>query len=135
MNTTDDGPAPSLGTVLRDARAQSALSIRDLAEKSGLSIGQLSKLENDHVKTINPAHLAALAGPLQVPISRLYAAAGYTIGELADHEADLIEKLKALSPEAFQSVVDLVEDYLEGGPNEPIPIAVTTDDEPGSSNE
>lgn len=129
----NDEPGPMLGDVLKQGRMSAGLSVRALSEQAGISLGQLSKLENDRVKKVNPAHLAAVAGPLNIPVSRLYAAAGYALTELADHESDLVEKLKGLSPEAFQSVVDLVEDYLALGSNETqvafVPVEI---DEPNS---
>lgn len=134
MTNNDEGdPGASLGDVLRHARTDARLSVRELSERSGISIGQVSKLENDHVKKINPAHLAALAGPLGLPISDLYGAAGYTVSELADHEADLIDKLKSLSPEAFQSVVDLIEDYLDRGAGHTAPALATVESDDSST--
>lgn len=114
----NDEPGPTLGDVLKQGRISAGLSVRALSEQAGISLGQLSKLENDRVAKVNPAHLAAVAGPLNIPVSRLYGAAGYELTELADHESDLVQKLKGLSPEAFQSVVDLVEDYLALGSND-----------------
>lgn len=137
-NHENDDPEPTLGDVLRQGRARAGLSVRGLSEQAGISLGQLSKLENGHVKKVNPAHLAAVAGPLELPISRLYAAAGYTVTELADHESDLVEKLKGLSPEAFQNVVNLVEDYLAFGPdNAQVAFVPVEIDEPNNdtSNE
>ena len=137
-NHRNDEPGPSLGGVLKQGRISAGLSVRALSEQAGISLGQLSKLENDLVKKVNPAHLAAVAGPLNIPVSGLYAAAGYALTEQADHESDLVETLKGLSPEAFQSVVALVEDYLAIGSNESqvafVPVEI---DEPNNdiSNE
>lgn len=100
----------TLGALLRDLRRSAGLSVRTLSEMTGLSLGQLSNLENDRIKTVNPAHLAVLADPLGVSIYTLYKAAGYRSPEsLADLEPELIARLSELPAAALERLSDFVD--------------------------
>lgn len=102
----------TLGSMLKQARVERGLTIAKLSQEAGIAVGQVHKLENDQVKKVNPAHLAALAGPLGVPWVRLYTAAGYQVSELQDQEEALVKRLRQLSPEALNSVTRLLDEYL-----------------------
>lgn len=94
---------PTLGWVIRRRRADQGMTIAQLAERSGLSVGQIHKLENDKVQKVNPAHLALLAEPLDIPVYRLWAVAGFrTPQELSDLTEDFEEKLAQLPRAALE---------------------------------
>lgn len=114
-STNDDDPVKTLGEVLQRGRSHAGLSVRALSEQAGVSVGQLSKLENDQVKKVNPAHLAAIAGPLELPLARLYAAAGYDLTDLAPLEPELVQRLMELSPDALNSITKMLNDLVTSG--------------------
>lgn len=66
QNRAENGWAVKWGQLLRMARQIAGLSLNDLAARSGLSKGYLSKLESAHPSAANPsrATLAALARSL-----------------------------------------------------------------------
>ena len=106
---------PTLGQLIKHERLRAGIPFRVLSERSGVSKGQLHKLESDRVQKPNAAHLAAIAGPLKVPVSQLYMAAGYDIGELPSTESELTRKLRDLSPSALTSVARLVDQFIASG--------------------
>lgn len=53
-------PAPTIGNVLRAARNQSALALREVAARADMDAGMLSKFENGH-RIPNESQLRALA--------------------------------------------------------------------------
>lgn len=58
----------SVGTKIREARKEGNLTLRDLSERSGLSVSQLSKLENGKARlTVDVALI--IAGVLHVPVA------------------------------------------------------------------
>jgi transcriptional regulator with XRE-family HTH domain len=68
----------SLGARLRRAREAKSLSIRDLAELSGIGRSTLLDLEQDRVANPNAGTLTRLADELEIESADLFAAAGYT---------------------------------------------------------
>ncbi len=68
---TEPTPAVNVGYALRKLRAQRDLSIRALAEKSGLAINTLSLIENDKTSP-SVATLQQLAIALEVPITAFF---------------------------------------------------------------
>lgn len=106
----------SLGEVLKRERGRAGLSIRALAKQSGISLGQLSKLENDQVAKVNPAHLAVLAASLDVPLHRLYAAAGYDSPEtLQALEPELVARLAELPSESLDRIAQFLDELIRDG--------------------
>lgn len=119
---------PTLGELIKHERLRTGLPFRVLSEQSGLSKGQLHKLESDKVQKPNAAHLAAIAGPLRVPVSHLYRAAGYDIGEQLGEDSDLIKKLSELAPSALASVARLVDKFIASA-DQATPIQVRIEGE------
>jgi transcriptional regulator with XRE-family HTH domain len=70
-------PEPSMGTMLKEARAAHDLSLQDVAQRAGCSAGYVHKLEMDRVRTPSPRVLAGLAEALALTYGDLMHAAGY----------------------------------------------------------
>jgi len=66
-----------LRTALQRARAISGLSLRQVAERSGLTKATISRLENGQIASPKPDHLQRLARALEVDVEDFYAAAGF----------------------------------------------------------
>ncbi|MBF6188910.1 helix-turn-helix domain-containing protein [Nocardia farcinica] len=102
-----------LGSLIRDARIKAGFTFRALSEASGVAQGQISKLEKGQVLKVNPAHIAALAEPLDLSLYDLYAAAGYKTPESISRLAgDLEDKIRQLPPEAITRLERYVEALL-----------------------
>lgn len=67
----------SLGTTLRRCREEQGLSLRELEQRTGLSNGYLSFLENDKVKQPKPQVLFKLSEGLGIPYPDLMRLVGY----------------------------------------------------------
>ncbi len=64
-----------LREVIREAREELELSIRELARRSGISAGQISRIESGDVDKPSPSTLSALAAALgRSPVPLLYLA-------------------------------------------------------------
>lgn len=74
----------SFGSYLKSLREQNNFSQRDLAEKSGVSNAEISRLETGGRKKPSPIVLKALAPCLGVAYAELMQQAGYT-EETVDH--------------------------------------------------
>ena len=71
--------APSLGTLLRQAREVRGLSSSDAARAAGISAAYLSKLESDAVKKPSPHVLHQLSEALAIPYAELMRLSGYLV--------------------------------------------------------
>jgi len=71
--------APSMGTVLRQARDVRELSAVDAARAAGISAAYLGKLESDAVKRPSPHVLHQLSEALAVPYAELMRLSGYHV--------------------------------------------------------
>lgn len=71
--------APSIGTVLRQARDVRELSAVDAARAAGISAAYLGKLESDAVKRPSPHVLHRLSEALAVPYAELMRLSGYRV--------------------------------------------------------
>lgn len=90
-----------LSRLLKSRRQELGLSFGQLAEASGIVRGQLFKLEQGQVQKVQPAQLAALAEPLQLPLADLYAAAGFELPtELPSFTPYLRTRYRDLPPAA-----------------------------------
>ena len=69
--------AETLGAMLRRCRDANALTLRDVEERTGLSNGYLSLLENDKVRQPKPPVLYKLAEALGASYPELMERAGY----------------------------------------------------------
>lgn len=67
-----------LVSLLAEARQRSGLSVRDLAERSGIPKSTLLRIEMGEVANPKPGVLDALATALDLDPSDVHAAAGYT---------------------------------------------------------
>jgi transcriptional regulator with XRE-family HTH domain len=70
---------PSIGPILRRARAVRQLSAADAARAADISPAYLSKLENDAVKRPSPHVLNQLGRALGVPYAELMRLCGYPV--------------------------------------------------------
>ena len=66
-----------LSAILRRERARAGLTVRGLAEKSGLVVSTVSRLESGLVAEPRPSHLQKLAQALSIDVEELYAEVGY----------------------------------------------------------
>src|SRR4051812_13438293 len=71
-----DGPS-SLGERLRDVRAKSGQSLRDVARRGDMNSGYLSQLERGDVEQPKPAALQKVARAYDLPFPTLMQWAGY----------------------------------------------------------
>ena len=71
--------APSIGSVLRQAREVRELSAVEAARAAGISAAYLSKLENDAVKKPSPPVLLQLSEALGVAYADLMKLSGYHV--------------------------------------------------------
>jgi transcriptional regulator with XRE-family HTH domain len=78
--------AKTLGALVRRQRDAHALTLRDVEERTGLSNGYLSLLENDKIRQPKPPVLYKLAEALGASYLELMECAGYapTDGSRAD---------------------------------------------------
>ncbi|MGD0862741.1 MAG: helix-turn-helix domain-containing protein [Candidatus Limnocylindrales bacterium] len=77
--------APSLGTVLKQAREVRGLSSVDAARAASISAAYLSKLENDAVKRPSPHVLHQLSEALAISYADLMRLSGYRVPGEPDH--------------------------------------------------
>jgi transcriptional regulator with XRE-family HTH domain len=69
----------ALGEELKKLREARGLKLRQVEEKSGISNGYLTQLENNKIKEPSPNILHKLADVYNVPYSKLMRAAGYFV--------------------------------------------------------
>jgi PTS system nitrogen regulatory IIA component len=62
-----DSTAPNFGATLRLLRTEASLSLRELAERIGVSGAYLSRVENGHDAAPTPDRLIAIAKVLEIP--------------------------------------------------------------------
>lgn len=103
MQQTSDISAPSLGHVIREAREQLDLTIRELGRVAGISHTQLGRIESGKVQTPSKEMLATIAKALdRNPLPLLILG-----GHLSDEEARI-----ALEP-MFRDGAELPEEWGE----------------------
>lgn len=81
--------APSIGTVIRQAREVRQLSAGDAARAAGISAAYLNRLENGAVKKPSPHVLHQLGEALAVPYNDLLRLSGYPLPHEPDGAASL----------------------------------------------
>jgi len=106
----DHDAAHRLGEYIRRLRKQRKLSIRELATKSGIDNGGLTRLEHGRILSPRPDKLKALAKALEVPLADMFAMAGYTIPYDLPSMAPYLHARYGHLPE---ETLDAVNDYLE----------------------
>jgi transcriptional regulator with XRE-family HTH domain len=77
------GPAGQIGAQLRAARLAARMSMAEVAEKSGLTKGFVSKLERD-LANVSVASLIRLCDTLQISVGSLFRA---SVGEVVRRDA------------------------------------------------
>ena len=82
MSNTNGAPV-RLGARLRHAREQRQLSLGDVAERTGLSRGFLSRVERDKTSP-SVASLVAVCEAISLPLGRLFGTPGVTVVRAAD---------------------------------------------------
>ena len=92
-----------LGTYLAQIRNDRGYSQRDLAEKSGVSPAEISRVESGKRQKVSPAVLRALAETLVISYPYLLQLAGYM--DEAEPSADPVEEV--FRDEETGEIVDL----------------------------
>lgn len=75
MEKTSGNDGPTLGSALRSIRAERGWSLRDVSERTGLSVSMLSKVENGQ-RSLTYDKLLQLSQRLSIDISRLFSERG-----------------------------------------------------------
>ena len=70
-----------LGEAVRRAREERGLSIRKLADRTGVTHSFIAKLEAGRFQTVSPDNLTALARALEIAPEDLFTLSGYTVPE------------------------------------------------------
>lgn len=99
-----------LGDFIKEARTRRRLTLRDLAEISGISYSQLSKIERGLAKKPTEESLDNLAYALNVDKDELYALAGYISRDMQQSVAESFSTIFQKSQE--QGVLDQYKHYL-----------------------
>jgi HTH-type transcriptional regulator, competence development regulator len=94
----------TLGTVLREARAASGLSLRDVERRTGIRNAHLSQIETDTIAKPEMAILWELASLYDIDFARLLALAGHagggaTTGSQRRRMTVALRALSQLSPD------------------------------------
>jgi transcriptional regulator with XRE-family HTH domain len=76
-----DDHIQQLGKLLKTKRETLGLSIREVAKKADLMPSTVIRFEQAQRATPRPDALAKLAPVLEIPLSELYALAGYAVAE------------------------------------------------------
>lgn len=71
----------ALGQTIKELRVEKSLTLRQLHERSAVSIGHLSEVETGK-KEVSSEVLASIARGLRVPLHELIIACGFKIAEL-----------------------------------------------------
>ena len=122
------GKQHNLGRLIHEARISHNYTFKTLATLTGVAQSQLSKLEKNQIKKVNPAHLALLAEPLDLTLHELYQAAGFkTPSALAQLSDELEAKIRQLPPDAISRLEQYVESLLGSTPRT-VEVAVTSAD-------
>jgi HTH-type transcriptional regulator, competence development regulator len=87
----------SLGGVLRRARAEHGLSLRDVERRTGIRNAHLSQIETDTIAKPEMALLWELATLYALDFPQLLRLAGHTAGDTAGDRRRLTVALRALS--------------------------------------
>jgi HTH-type transcriptional regulator, competence development regulator len=111
------GVAMRLAEYLRQQREEHGWSLRELAEKSGLSNGYLSLLENGRVESPSATVLGKLAKAFPVPLDDLLRSAGVEIAapSTGDVDPQLVSALRRLDTDARQQLLSYAK-YLAEQP-------------------
>lgn len=85
-----------VGEVLRARRISQGLTLRDVSSKARVSLGYISEVERGQ-KEASSELLAALAGALEVPLSKVLLDVS-TLLEIEEASAEQIASISSISP-------------------------------------
>lgn len=110
-----------LGDYLREQRVAAALSLRELAEQSGVSNPYLSMVERG-VRNPSAQVLQQIAKALQISAEQLYIRAGLlSVDDEAGGSVQLaVLNDPRLTEEQKSAVLDLYSSFLQGDEGEPL---------------
>ncbi|MBS4173982.1 DUF1232 domain-containing protein [Bacillus sp. FJAT-49736] len=83
------------GKLLKDLLKECSLSMRKLSQLTGIDTATISRIANQKQQP-KPTHLQQFAFHLQVPLSTLMNAAGYSQDQLEDRQSDLFRSLESI---------------------------------------
>lgn len=110
----DDEQVRQFAQYIKRQRESQKLSLRDLAAKTGIHNGTLSRLEQGKIATSKPATLKALALALNVPLADMFAMANYIVPyDLPSMTPYLHARYGHLSDEAVASVSEYLERLID----------------------
>lgn len=98
--------APTLGSVLRQARDVRELSAIEAARSTGISTAYLNKLENDVVKRPSPHVLHQLGEALGLPYADLMRLSGYQVPGESDGDGVIGGGAGAIGSALFANLSD-----------------------------
>lgn len=108
-------PVSDLGGYLKEQREQAQLSMRQLAERSGISNPYLSQIERG-LKKPSAEILQALAKGLRISAEQLYVRAGFLDEAAGDATIDtrmVIASDPLLTPKQRKVLLDLYSSYVD----------------------
>lgn len=111
-------PIANLAQTLRARRLQKHLSLRDLAEQTGVSVNALSRVERGHVPDLK--NFQRIIDWLQMPAEAFLEGDLSTPGAIARH----LHSDERLSKSAAQRITELVEDMYQQLAGEQEQVAV-----------
>jgi len=105
--------AAQFGKHLRRLRQERKLGVRELARKSGVDAGGLTRLEQGKFSP-EPGTLKALSAALEVPFADLFTMAGYvTPSDLPSMNTYLHTRYSHLSDDAIASVDEYIQQLID----------------------
>ncbi|WP_446666303.1 helix-turn-helix domain-containing protein [Flexivirga sp. B27] len=108
-------PVTDLGTYLKDQRQQAQLSLRQVAERAGISNPYLSQIERG-LKRPSAEILQAIAKGLAISAEQLYVHAGILDalpdGEVVIDTRQVIKKDPRLTDKQRKALIDVYDSYV-----------------------
>ncbi|CBG70001.1 helix-turn-helix transcriptional regulator [Streptomyces sp. LBUM 1478] len=121
------------GEYLHGLRHERKLGVRELARRSGIDAGGLTRLERGKI-TPQPDTLKALGAALDVPFADLFAMAGYVTPSDLPSMSTYLRTRYGLPEDAIASVDEYIQQLIgEQGldPNGPMPLEDEIEKPPG----
>lgn len=101
----------NLGELLKSAREEAKLTLRDVEEKRGISNAYLSQLESNKIKKPSPVVLHKLSSLLQLQYSEVLKLAGYPVPEGQEALPPLYQRIGSTTKEEDDALVEFL-DFL-----------------------
>ena len=105
--------SPSLGGILRAARLEAGLSVRQVARIAGLTHGYLTKLENDQIDNPAAVYLQRLAEALELDASDLLVFIGIEAASTLPSPRVYFRRKFGLSDAEAERLSHLIADYTK----------------------